>query len=96
MGPLQVALKRIPDVLSSPENAKRVLREVRALRLLAPAPAHLNAAFGSWDEGRGCLLSTGAAGGQESLYQITSPFFRKFASSLASLPLSTPPALSSL
>ena len=31
---LQVALKRIPDVLSSPEQAKRVLREVCILRRL--------------------------------------------------------------
>lgn len=30
----QVALKRIPDVLSSPEQAKRVLREVCILRRL--------------------------------------------------------------
>jgi mitogen-activated protein kinase 1/3 len=31
---VQVALKRIPDVLSSPEQAKRVLREVCILRRL--------------------------------------------------------------
>ena len=31
---MQVALKRIPDVLSSPEQAKRVLREVCILRRL--------------------------------------------------------------
>ena len=30
----QVALKRIPDVLASPEQAKRVLREVCILRRL--------------------------------------------------------------
>ena len=34
MAPAQVALKRIPDVLSSPEQAKRVLREVCILRRL--------------------------------------------------------------
>ena len=33
-GNLQVALKRIPDVLSSPDQAKRVLREVCILRRL--------------------------------------------------------------
>ena len=31
----QVAIKRIPDVLASPEQAKRVLREVAILRRLA-------------------------------------------------------------
>ncbi len=31
---VQVALKRIPDVLSSPDQAKRVLREVCILRRL--------------------------------------------------------------
>ena len=30
----QVAVKRIPDVLSSPEQAKRVLREICILRRL--------------------------------------------------------------
>jgi mitogen-activated protein kinase 1/3 len=34
-GVIQVALKRIPDVLSNSENAKRVLREVCILRRLA-------------------------------------------------------------
>jgi mitogen-activated protein kinase 1/3 len=31
----QVAIKRIPDVLASPDQAKRVLREVAILRRLA-------------------------------------------------------------
>ena len=31
---LQVALKRIPDVLSSPDQARRVIREVCILRRL--------------------------------------------------------------
>ena len=33
--PAQVAIKRIPDVLASPDQAKRVLREVAILRRLA-------------------------------------------------------------
>jgi len=69
----QVALKRIPDVLSSPEQAKRVLREVCILRRLRqPFLINLRDAF-TRPSSSGASAAAAGGGGHAAMLCVQAP-----------------------